>query len=245
MFLALYGGLCLMFCFVWKRVIFYGMVWMQLSCFIEVFYNQCQIWNIAACRISLGNTKAVKMEEWCYVSGRRKILFTVLSFPRWTSNVTLFNKFDQNQSFVSLPQFDDSEQASKSAVRIIHLPVVTLHINMQSSSGARGGWLLHLVVILPFLSALVLLWIWPGCYLRSCWQKSARTNPTLNFQQRRENTSAVIQFNVVLFELSSRHISVKLFCNNVTHTHTDTHWFIDYIMSPAVMFQSNVHSLIV
>lgn len=115
-------------------------------------------------------------------------------------------------------------RASKSAVRIIHLPVVTLHINMQSSSGARGGWLLHLVVILPFLSALVLLWIWPGCYLRSCWKKSARTNPTLNFQQRRENTSAVIQFNVVLFELSSRHISVKLFCNNVTHTHTLIHW---------------------
>lgn len=28
-----------MFCFVWKRVIFYGMVWMQLSCLIEVFYN--------------------------------------------------------------------------------------------------------------------------------------------------------------------------------------------------------------
>lgn len=121
MFLALYGGLCLMFCFVWKRVIFYGMVWMQLSCFIEVFYNQCQIWNIAACRISLGNTKAVKMEEWCYVSGRRKILFTVLSFPRWTSNVTLFNKFDQNQSFVSLPQFDDSEQARVQYVLFICL----------------------------------------------------------------------------------------------------------------------------
>lgn len=86
-------------------------------------------------------------------------------------------------------------------------------------------------------------WMWPGCYLRSCWQKSPRTNPPLNFQQRRENISAVIQFNVAPFGFSPSHISVKSFRNNVTHTHT--HWFIDYVMSPAVMFQSNVHSVIV
>lgn len=33
-------------------------------------------------------------------------------------------------------------------------------------------------------------------------EKSLRTNPTLKFQQRRENTSTVTQFNVVLFFLS-------------------------------------------
>lgn len=86
---------------------------------------------------------------------------------------------------------------------------------------------------------------WPGCYLCSCWEKSLRTNPTLNFQQRRENPSAVIQFNVVVFSFSLSHISLKSLCNNVTNTHTHTDWFIDYIMSPAVMSQSHVRSLIV
>lgn len=89
------------------------------------------------------------------------------------------------------------------------------------------------------------LWLWPGCYLRSSWEKSLRTNPTLNFQQRRENTSTVIQFNVVLFGFSPSHISLKSLRNNVTHTYTHTDWFIDYTMSPAVMFHSHVYSLIV
>lgn len=83
----------------------------------------------------------------------------------------------------------------------------------------------------------------PGCDLWSCWEKSLRTYPTLNFKQRRENTSTVIQFNVVLFAFSLSHISLKSLCNNVTHTHT--YWFIDYIMTPAVMFQSHVRSVMV
>lgn len=62
----------------------------------------------------------------------------------------------------------------------------------------------------------------PGCYLWSCWEKSLRTYPTLNFQRRRENTSTVIQFNVVLFAFSPSHISLKSLCNNVSHTLTDS-----------------------
>lgn len=70
------------------------------------------------------------------------------------------------------------------------------------------------------------LWMRPGCHLCLCWEKSLRTNPTLNFQQRGENTSAVIQFNVVLFSFSQSHISLKSLCNNMTHTHTQRliHW---------------------
>ena len=89
----------------------------------------------------------------------------------------------------------------------------------------------------------------PGCYLWSRWEKSPRTNSALNFQQSRENTSTVIQFNVVLFGFSPSHISLKSLSNNVTLAHTLAHthgdWFIDYIMSPAVMFHSHVHSVIV
>lgn len=64
----------------------------------------------------------------------------------------------------------------------------------------------------------------PSLHLWSGWEKSLRTNPTINFQQRRENTSTVIQFNVVLFSSSPTHISFESFCNNVTHTHTLINW---------------------
>lgn len=84
-----------------------------------------------------------------------------------------------------------------------------------------------------------------SCYLCSCREKSLRTNPTLKFQQRREKIPQ-LWFTLMLFcSLSPPVIfhlnhSVIMWC-----TRTDTHWFIDWIMSPAVMFHSHVHSVIV
>lgn len=192
--------------------------------------------------MSVGIPKAGgKMEEWSVREDEKQMKKKF--FP--STNIQVF-PFQQiwSKSIIYCRLPISHLRATQFPLWVIHLLVDVFCVYLSSSSGAWGARLdVLLLQYFQLAAAISQLWTWAGRCLWSCWEKSLRTSPTLNFQQRRENTSTVIQLNVVLFSFSQSHISFKSLCNNVTHTHT--RWFIDYIMSPAVMFQSHVQSLIV
>lgn len=153
---------------------------------------------------------------WARMTNKwRKNYLRLRLFPRRTSEFSLFNKFDQNQSFTAVSPFHNWERPNSHSGLFICL----LAIYLSSSRGTRGARLCGLPlrcfhprrhVRSPGLCVALILSLKP---LR---KKPLRTNPTLNFQQRRENTTAVIQFNVVPFRPLSP-ISFESFARALIH----------------------------
>lgn len=166
------------------------------------------------------------MEEWCSIRERgwktneektvcRLSLDEHPSFP-FSTNLIKINHLLPSPRFTtesnSVPFLDYS-----SACRNVPRLFVVIFWRLRSST---WGWLLF--QYFQRAAAFSQLWPWPRWYLRSCWEKSLRTCPTLNFQGEK-----ILRqwFNLMLFCSVSQRVIFHLNHSVImwhTHPHTDS-----------------------